>query len=207
MRYVWLAALFAATLVFGQEGGAHAAPAAEAQGAPAGHESGAAEHAEDPYQIWWKWANFAILAGGLAWLAVKYGGPYFRERTASIQSGILEATRMREEAEARAADIERRVGNLSAEVEHLRSQSKAEMAREAERVRAETASQIAKIQAQAEAEIASAAKHATRELKAYAAQLALAMAERQIAARMDDNMQDGLAASFVRDLKNNPVVN
>lgn len=162
------------------------------------------EEAPMPNEIWWKWANFAILAGGLGYLIGKNAGPFFRSRTEEIQQGIREAAKVRAEAEARAAEIEGRIGNLAGEVEALRARSKEEIAAEGTRVQAETQAQIAKIQSQAEAEIASAAKNARLELKAYSAQIALDLAERQIKQRLDQKTQEALTDAFVRDLRAEP---
>jgi F-type H+-transporting ATPase subunit b len=200
-----LLAVFIAGALAAAEPPAHSDAQAHAAAA-AKHGEGHAE-APMPNEIWWKWANFAILAAGLGWLIGKNAGPFFRSRTEEIQAGIREASAAREEAEARAAAIEKRVANLSAEVETLRQKSREEIAREGERVRAETETHMAKIQAQAEAEIASAAKHATQELKAHAAQLALGMAERQIVSRMNPQSQDELTAAFTKELERLAVTN
>ena len=225
MRNLLGIALLATTLAFSQE---HPAAAHEPAGDATGHAQGAIQpsaspeqhhaqqeakhgeaHAEGeapmPNEIWWKWANFAILAGVLGWLIKKNAGPFFQARSQAIQTGIAEATRTREEAEARAAEIERRVSNLSAEVQSLRERSADEIARESERVRAETETQIRKIQTQAENEIASAAKHASADLKAYAAQLALELAERQVQDRLTPQTQDQLVDSFTAELKQKAV--
>ena len=154
-----------------------------------------------PNEIWWKWANFAVLAGGLGYLVSKYAGPFFRSRTDDIQKGIREAAQVRAEAEARAAEIESKVGNLSGELEHIRAKSHEEISAEGSRIQAETENQIKKIQAQAEMEIASAAKNATLDLKAYSAQLALDLAEKQIKQRLDAGTQEDLANAFVSDMK------
>jgi F-type H+-transporting ATPase subunit b len=154
-----------------------------------------------PNEIWWKWANFAVLAGLLGWMIGKNAGPFFRARTEEIQKGIQDAAQVRAEAEARAAEIERRVANLSGEVETLRMKSKQEISAEGARVQAETQAQLAKIQARAESEIASAAKHASLQLKAYSAQLALELAEKQIKQRLDAPTQSDLAAAFISDLR------
>jgi F-type H+-transporting ATPase subunit b len=218
LKHLALIALLAGSLAFAQE---HATPApkgdghTQAGGAEAVHPGGAAaNHAQDtakhgegheaktmPNEIWWKWANFALLAVLLGWLIKKNAGPFFAARTQEIQGGIAEASKVRADAEARAADIERRVSNLSAEVEALRQKSREEITREGERVRAETQASIAKIQAQAEAEIASAGKHASHELKAYSAKLALDLAERQIRERMTAGTQEQLTDGFVADLR------
>jgi F-type H+-transporting ATPase subunit b len=154
-----------------------------------------------PNEIWWKWANFAVLAALLGWLIKKNAGPFFASRTEAIQSGIAEASRVRAEAEARATEIERRVANLSAEVESMREKSREEIAREGERVRVETEAAIRKIQVHAESEIASATKHAAQELKAYSAQLALELAERQIRDRMTAGAQEQITDAFITELR------
>lgn len=165
------------------------------------------EDAPMPNEIWWKWANFAILAAGIGYLIQKNAVPYFKARSEQIASGIAEATRTREEAEARAASIEQRVGNLAAEVEQIRIQSREEMAREGDRMRAETEARVSKINAQAQAEIASAVKHATLELKAESAKIALELAETQLRDRMSPEVQDQLAGSFIADLRRNAEKN
>jgi F0F1-type ATP synthase membrane subunit b/b' len=64
----------------------------------------------------------------------------------------------------------------------------------------ETEQRIAKVQAQAEQEIASAAKTARQELKAYAAELALELAERKIRARLTPAADARLLNEFVSDV-------
>ena len=63
-----------------------------------------------PNEIWWKWANFAVLAAGLGYLVAKNAGPFFRSRSEEIQKGIKDAAQVRAEAEARASAIEKRAG-------------------------------------------------------------------------------------------------
>ena len=161
-----------------------------------GHDSGRIHN-----EMLWKWVNFAILFTLLAWLARKHAGPYFAARAEGIRHGIEDAKRMKAEADARAAEIERRIGNLSADIEALRKSSHEEIAAEGARVRAETEQQLAKIQAQGEAEIAAAAKTASQQLKAHAAELALKLAEDQLRGRLTAQDQNGLVRSFVRDLE------
>jgi F-type H+-transporting ATPase subunit b len=217
-------ALLAATFAFAQEPKGAEPKGPEPTGDATGHAQGPvvpstspqqghaqqeAKHGEAdaegeapmPNEIWWKWANFAVLAGGLGYLIGKNAGPFFRTRTAQIRQGIQDAARVRAEAEARAAEIESKISNLSGEIDNLKATSKAEIAAEGARVQAETQAQIAKIQAQAEMQIAAAAKNASLELKAYSAQLALALAETQIRERLDSRTQEDLANAFVSDLR------
>ena len=146
----------------------------------------------------WKWANFALLAGALGWMIAKNAGPFFAKRSREIRKHMLEAQEARAEAEKRAAEVDARLSNLQAEIQALRAEARGEQDTEAERVRQAAGAEMAKIQEHAEQEIASAGKAARMELKRYVAQLALAIAERKIQARMSPAAQQALVHSFVR---------
>ena len=148
----------------------------------------------------WKWANFVILAAGLGYLLNKHMPPIFRARTTEIQKDISEEQAIKKDAESRAAAVDARVQALGAEMERFRAQSKIEMQQEGDRIRQETARQIARHDVQAAQEIEAAGKTARRELKEYAAKLALELAEQRIRARVDDRTESALVDAFVADL-------
>ncbi len=149
--------------------------------------------------IVWKGANFAILAaGGLGHSISKNLPPFFRSRTVSIQKGISEAQLTKREAEKRVAEMEGRLNRLGAEIERFRTEAHAEMEQESARIREETGKQIEKLQQQAEQEIEAAGKTARRELKTYAAELALQLAEQRIRARLDTATETALVEGFIR---------
>ena len=83
-------------------------------------EEGAAKH-EEGGQLVQKWINFAILAGGVAFLAVKAGGPVFRAKKQEILDGLSEGTRRAEAAAEKAAEIDRRMAGLQDEIAGLRA--------------------------------------------------------------------------------------
>src|ERR1035437_3274453 len=103
----------------------------------AAEEGGAAKH-EGGDQLLQKWVNFAILAGGIGFLAVKVGGPAFRAKKHEILDSLAEGTRRAEAAAEKAAEIDRRMAGLQDEVAALRAKANVEMAAEAERLRQET---------------------------------------------------------------------
>ena len=147
-----------------------------------------------------KWVNFAILAGGLGYVAVKAGGPAFRARKMEITERMEEGTQRAEAAAERAAEVDRRMAGLQADIEALRAKARSEMQAEAERISEQTAQTMAKIGHAAEQEIVSLAKAARQEVKAAAAMLALDLARQKVAARMDEPTEAGLVKRFVRDL-------
>jgi len=165
-------------------------------------DGGAAKEEDGGKVLFQKWVNFAILAGGIGYIAVKTGGPAFKAQKQQILDGLSEGTRRAEAAAEKAAEIDRRMAGLQDEVAGVRAKADSEMSAEAERIRQETAEQIAKVQQSAEAEIASAAKTARQDLKAYVADLALDLARQKVAAKMDDRQQAALVDRFARGLNN-----
>lgn len=168
----------------------------------AAQEAGKKEQAEPSMAL--RWANFAILALGLGYGIAKVFPPMFRARNEEIQKGISEAQALKQDADKRAAAADTRVRMLGSEIEKFRAESKIEMQQEGERIRQETARQIARMEAQAQQEIESAGKLARRELKSYAAKLALDLAEQRVRTRLDANTENALVNGFLQDLQRQP---
>jgi F-type H+-transporting ATPase subunit b len=162
--------------------------------------SAAESAASDEPSPVWKWANFVILAAGLGYLMSKHLPPFFRSRTGEIQQGIAEAQQMKRDAEKRAGEMDAKLKALGADVENFRKNAAVEMKQESERIRQETAVQMQRLEDQAAVEIESATKTARRELKQYAADLALELAEQRIRARLDEPTESALVDGFVSDL-------
>ena len=149
----------------------------------------------------WRWANFVILAAVAGYLLNKHLPPFFKSRSAEIQKEITEAQTQKQAADKRSAEMDARLNALGAEIEKFRAQSKIEMEQEAVRIREETAHQIEKLRRQAEQEIEHAGNLASRELREYAAKLALDLAEQRIRTRLDASTEAGLVDDFTRDLQ------
>jgi F0F1-type ATP synthase membrane subunit b/b' len=154
----------------------------------------------DPW-LGWKWANFAILALGLGYLIRKHAPGFFRQRSQDIQQGIVEAAQVKKDAEARAAEIDRRLAGLEGEIAGLRAGAKAEIAAEGERIGRETEQRLKRIETQSAQEVALMARNARAELRKFSAQLALDLAQQRIGSRMTKDAQDGLVDGFLRDLR------
>jgi F-type H+-transporting ATPase subunit b len=198
LQSIGLAVALAAWMPFlmAQEGGHQ--PAGQ-HGETTGH-GGEGEHDNTTM---WKFATFAVLAGALGYAIGKNAGPFFRGRTAEIQKGIQESKRMREQAEARAAEMESRLSNLSAEIDNLRKSARTEAEAEAQRIRQETQRDLARVQELAEQEIESASKAAQIALRNHAATLAVNLARQKAEARMSDSNQDNLVRAFVESAGRN----
>jgi F-type H+-transporting ATPase subunit b len=156
--------------------------------------TGVTEHGPN---IFWGWANFILLAGGLGYVVKKNAGPYFAQRSLDIRKGMADAEAASAASDAKVAEVNARLANLQGEIESLRRNAQEEAAADGERVLREAAAEMAKIQSHLADEIASATKAAKLELRRYSAQLALGLAEQRIAERMTPETQDLLVRRFV----------
>jgi F-type H+-transporting ATPase subunit b len=124
--------------------------------------------------------NFAIIFVALAWPMWKRLPGMFKGRTRAIQSGIEEARKTSEEARRRLTEVEGRLSRLDVEITEMRREAEQNAAIEEKRIVAETEEERRRIVTSAEQEIALAAANARRELKSYAAGLAVDLAEKKI---------------------------
>jgi len=167
----------------------------------AAEEAGGA--AEKPSVMIWQVLNFLILAGALAYLIKKHGGPALRTRSEEIRAGLAAGEKAKAAADARAAQVQAQLANLGSEVEVIRANAKEERDREAERIRRESQAEIERIRVQAEHEIESAGKMARIEVQRAAAKMAIELAENKVRARMSPEIQTALLQGFLADLPRN----
>jgi len=155
----------------------------------------------EKHELELKWINFLLLAGVLGYFIGKNAGPFFAARSAGIRKDMDDSLRQKEEADAKAADVDRRLANLEQEIAGLKAQCEAEGQAESERMARRTETEIAKIQTHAEQEIAAAGKAARMALRSYSAELAIGLAEQKVRARMTPDAEDALVQGFVSNLK------
>jgi F-type H+-transporting ATPase subunit b len=145
--------------------------------------------------------NFAVIAAAIFWFSKKYLPGLFRNRTASIQRAMEEARKASEDANRRLADIDARLSKLDAEIGGMRATAAKEAAAEEQRIKTAAVEDARKIVESSEQEIAMAAKAARRELKAYAADLAVSLAKKQI--HVDPATDQALLRNFAQQLSAN----
>ena len=158
------------------------------------------EEQGDPL-IWWKWANFALLAAGLGYLIAKNVPALFRRQTEEIQKSLADAAKVKKDADEQAAGVAQRLANLQAEIENLRQAARTELATEGERMRREGEHQLQRVQEQAGQEIELMTRGAKAELRKYAGALALDLAQQRIRSRMTPATQENLVDGFLHDLR------
>ena len=142
--------------------------------------------------------NFVVIAAAIIWAARKFLPGLFRDRTAAIQKAMQEAQKASEEARLRLGEIESRLSKLDAEIAAMRAAAEKEGAAEEARIQAAAEEDARKIVASAEQEITAAAKAARRQLTAYAADLAVGLARKQI--QVDAATDQALVRNFAGQL-------
>jgi len=142
--------------------------------------------------------NFAILAVLLGLLLKKVMPATFAARNASIQKRIEDARKTSEEARERLKGVESRLSRLDTEIAEMRREAEENARNEEKRVLAEDEAERQRIVTAAEQEISAVAGNARRELKAYAAELAVDLAGKKI--RVGKDADQSLVREFTAQL-------
>jgi len=133
------------------------------------------------------------------WVLLKSRLPQaFRERTAEIKKGIQQAQAASADASRRLTEIEARLSKLDSEVAEIRQTAEREEAAEETRIRQSAEHDKQKIVEGAKAEIEAMSRNARRELKGYAASLAVDLAGRRV--QVDESTDHALVRDFVDQL-------
>ncbi len=149
------------------------------------------------YWVFWTF-NFLIIAGAIVWMMKSKLVGALRERTVAIRKSMEEARKASQEANAKLSDIQGRLARLDSEVAALKAQAEADFKTEENRIRKSAEEDARRVVEAAEQEIEAAAKSARRDLKAFAAELAVGIAEKKIS--VDSPTDERLVRTFVDQL-------
>lgn len=151
----------------------------------------------------WKFFNlFAFICVAL-YLHWRFGRPVreaLRSRGEGIKRELARAREERDQALAKMTEVESRLEDLDAEVARVQQKAQKEADAETQRIRATTADEITKIRAQAMREIESAGKAAKHELRRFAAQESVRMAEAILAKEIGPDDDARLTSLNVQEL-------
>jgi F-type H+-transporting ATPase subunit b len=147
-----------------------------------------------------RWLNFLIVFGGIAYLIAKNGGAFFRGNAKEIAASITQATAAKEEATRELQAAEAKIQRVDQDVAELREQARRNWAAESERLRASGAVEIEKINQAAKAELAASERAAQQQLRGIAASLAVENAAALVGARMNADTRSQIFQAFLADL-------
>jgi len=146
--------------------------------------------------------NFAIIVIVVVWAVRKSVPGMLRKRGESIQQALEEARKASQEATKRLADIENRLRQMDVEIGRMQASAEKEAEGEEARIKQAAEDEMRKVVEAAEQEIAAAAKLARRELSTHTADLAIALARKQI--NVDSNTDQVLVRDFAAKLASKP---
>jgi len=142
--------------------------------------------------------NFAVIAIVVVWFIRKLVPGMMQRRNESIQKALEEARAASQDANRRLSEIENRLRQLDVEIGQIQAGAEKEAEAEEARIKAAAEDDIRKVVETAEQEIAAAAKQARREITAHTADLAVALARKQI--NVDANTDQVLVRTFASKL-------
>jgi F-type H+-transporting ATPase subunit b len=149
----------------------------------------------------WVAVGFVLVIALLVWKrAPAMATKFLDARAAAIAAELDEARRLNAEAAALLDDYRKRAAGAEAEAEHILAEARAEAARYAEDSRKALAGQIERRAAAAQDKIAQAEMAALNEIRALAADAAVAAAQKLIVARLDEARAGKLVAGAIKDL-------
>jgi F-type H+-transporting ATPase subunit b len=142
--------------------------------------------------------NFVILFGAIVFFARKSVPLMLKTRTAEIQKGIEDARKASAEATARLGEIESRLAKLDGEISSLKNAAEADFSVEEARIKQQAEEDARHVVESAQQEIAAATRTAQRDLKTFASELAVSLAEKKI--KVDPQTDEALVRGFVAQL-------
>ena len=139
--------------------------------------------------------NFAVIFFAIVIPLVKFMPRVFRKRSQTLVYDLKTAREATEAAQVRLSAVETKLTGLDKEISELRTQVDEESKKDEARIRTEMEEERQRIVASAGQEIEAAATQARRNLRAYAAELAIASAAKQL--RLTEETDRALVAEFV----------
>jgi F-type H+-transporting ATPase subunit b len=134
-----------------------------------------------------EYLNFAILAGAILFAMFKYLPKTFRANREDIQHRLLDARTATEQANERLAAIEQRLSRLDEEIAAIARQAEKDSVEDEARIKASIETERQRIVEAVGRDIAAASSAAQRDLKRFAAELAVDRAAQRIALTEDDD--------------------
>jgi F-type H+-transporting ATPase subunit b len=151
-----------------------------------------AEHASPwwdyPGLEFWKFINLFVFVGVMIYLLRRPLSTALAARGAAIKAQLVAAQKERDQALAKLAEVQARLSKLDSEVALIQQQSKSEAELERERITRDTEQELQKLREQAQREIVGAGKVARHDLRRFAAQQSVQLAEEMI--RRDIKSED-----------------
>lgn len=159
-----------------------------------------AQKEESTFHVVARWANFAVLFGGLAYLLRKPMSDFFQTRRKDITAGLQRAQDAQTSAQARMDEIEQRLARLTSEIASLRTEAEKESLADRERIIAEARREVERVIDQSRQEIDRVARTVERQIKENIADLVIDRAGNTLRTEMTQDDQKRVIVRFIEKL-------
>jgi F-type H+-transporting ATPase subunit b len=147
-----------------------------------------------------KVVNLLLFAGAMYFVLRRPLAEAFRARQEGIRRDLMRAEEERRAAVAKLEEVEERLSRLGSEVETIHEQAQREAMEERARIERAAEEEVRKIREQARREIESASKAARAELRAFAAEQSVRLAEEMIRREIRPEDDAHLVGEYVEEL-------
>lgn len=144
--------------------------------------------------------NLLLFVGVLVYLLRGPVSAAFRTRRENIRRDLMRAQEERNAALAKLEEVESRLALLDSETQTIRAQAEREAAEERERIARSTEDEARRLREQAQREIESASKTARMELRRFAAEQSVRLAEEMIRGQMRPEDDARLVGEYIEEL-------
>lgn len=127
-----------------------------------------------------EWINFGIIFLAIVLPLIKFLPKALKKRRETLSTDLAEARKTTADANSRLSAVEAQLSKLDEEIAKIRAQVEDEIKQDETRIKSSISEEAARIVASAEQEIAVAAAQAQRGLKAFAADLAIDQAVKNL---------------------------
>ena len=148
--------------------------------------------------IYWQIANLAVVVALFVFLLKRPAPKFFQGRAKEILGLFEKAFKDKEEALARLKEVEDKMAKLGDEVAAIDQSAKEAAEADRQKVQAEAENSRERIRTEAAQEMERRVKEARRDLRVYAADLAVKMARELASARITEEDEKGLQARFLK---------
>ncbi|MBY0399623.1 ATP synthase F0 subunit B [Myxococcota bacterium] len=145
----------------------------------------------------WQAFNLVLILALLVHFGRKPVADYFAARRQGIQTQLAQAAELLSQAEHRNSELQRKLVDLSAELDSIRESSNRRAEEEALRILAEARATADRIRRDAQAAVDQELRRAQSQLRDEAADLALELAGRKLAVAVNDADRDRLIDEFI----------
>ncbi len=148
----------------------------------------------------WKFVNLAIFVLVLTYLLKKPLSDAFKARREDIRAELIKAEEAKKAAIARLTDVEAKLAGAESEINHLKKEARAEIDAEKQRLAAQAEAEAAKLKAQAAGEINRIGQVARLELRRFAVDESLRLAEAKLRGEMTPDKDSKLIKAGIQSI-------